>query len=210
IRNPVPQFLGHLNPDWVWAINNKFSYKDIFFSFQFDGRVGGVISNYIQRQTFRGGRHAATAEGTMGVTRFNDQLGVKTVVGPGVVVSNGAAIKYDQDGNVTNYDELQFAPNTTAQYLQDYISRYYQDDQNNLMSRTFSKLREVTIGYRVPSKWLEKTFIRQASVSFVGRNLLYFAEHRDIDLDQYIQSNGSSSLETPTTRRYGVNVNVTF
>lgn len=210
IRNPVQQFLGYLNPDWVWGVNNKFSYRSVFFTFQFDGRVGGVISNYIQRQTFRGGRHIATVEGNMGTTRFNDQKGVKTLVGEGVVISNGAAIKYDQDGNVINYSELQFSPNANAQFLQDYISRYYQDDQNNLMSRTFSKLREVTVGYRFPAKWLDKTFIRQANVSFVGRNLMYFARHKDIDLDQYVQSSGSSSLETPTTRRYGVNVNIVF
>jgi len=227
IRNAVPQHLGNLNPDWVWAINNKFSYKNIFFSFQFDGRVGGVIADYVQRQTFRGGRHITTVQGDLGIARFNDQKGVKTVVGSGVTVSNGTAIKFDQNGNITNYDELQFAPNTNGQYLQDYISRYYQDDQNNLISRTFSKLREVTIGYRVPDKLLSKTFIRQANISFVGRNLLYFAKRKDIDLDQYVGltqnigitqtgastvdiPSGSSVIESPTTRRYGVNVNLVF
>ncbi|MBC8111741.1 MAG: SusC/RagA family TonB-linked outer membrane protein [Verrucomicrobia bacterium] len=209
IRNPRPQFLGYLNPDYVWGINNKFNYKGISFSFQFDGRVGGVISNYIQRQTFRGGRHIATTEGDMGVARFNDQLGARTIVGPGVVVSNGKSIQFDQDGNITNYDELQFTGNTTATYLQDYISRYYQDDQNNLMSRTFAKLREVTLGYSLPQSNLENTFIRQATISFVGRNLLYFAERKDIDLDQYL-SGGGSNIETPTTRRFGFNIGLTF
>ena len=34
-------FLGNLNPDWSFGINNKFSYKSLSISFQFDGRVGG-------------------------------------------------------------------------------------------------------------------------------------------------------------------------
>jgi hypothetical protein len=44
---PKGQLLGYSNPDWVWAVNNKFSYKNIGLSFQFDGRVGGELVNYI-------------------------------------------------------------------------------------------------------------------------------------------------------------------
>jgi hypothetical protein len=211
IINPVRQFLGYLNPDWVWGLNNRFNYKNWNFSFQFDGRVGGVISNYIQRQTFRGGRHIATIEGAMGVARFEDTKGIKSYVGEGVAVSNGVAIKYDVDGNITNYGELQFAPNTTKQFLQDYISRRYSPNGGNLMDRSFAKLREVVIGYNLPSALLQKTFFKQATISIVGRNLLYFAEKKDIDLDQFaIGSQGSSDLQTPTMRRYGININLTF
>lgn len=211
IINPVNQFVGYLNPAWVWGLNNRFTYKNWNFNFQFDGRVGGVISNYIQRQTFRGGRHIATVEGDMGVARYEDTKGIKSYIGEGVVVSNGVAIKYDVDGNITNYSELQFAPNTTKQFLQDYISRRYSPDGGNLMSRSFAKLREVVIGYSIPSTLLEKTFFKQATVSFVGRNLLYFAEKKDIDLDQFANgSQGSSDLQTPTLRRFGFNINLTF
>lgn len=211
IINPVSQFLGYLNPDWVWGLNNRFNYKNWNFSFQFDGRVGGVIANYIQRQTFRGGRHIATVEGAMGEARFQDYKGVKSYVGEGVVVSNNVAIKYDVDGNITNYGELQFTPNTTKQFLQDYISRRYSPNGGNLMDRSFAKLREVVIGYNLPSNLLQKTFFKQASISLVGRNLLYFAEKKDIDLDQFANgSQGSSDLQTPTMRRYGVNINLTF
>jgi TonB-linked SusC/RagA family outer membrane protein len=211
IINPVSQFLGYLNPDWVWGLNNRFNYKNWNFSFQFDGRVGGVISNYIQRQTFRGGRHIATIEGAMGVARFEDTKGIKSYVGEGVAVSNGVAIKYDVDGKITNYGELQFAPNTTKQFLQDYISRRYSPNGGNLMDRSFAKLREVVIGYNLPSALLQKTFFKQATISIVGRNLLYFAEKKDIDLDQFaIGSQGSSDLQTPTMRRYGININLTF
>ena len=71
-------------------------------------------------------------------------------------------------------------------------------------------LREVVIGYSLPAGLLERNkFIKNASVSLVGRNLLYFAEKNDIDLNQYI-SGGSSGLQTPSTRRYGVNLNLTF
>lgn len=215
IINPVNQFLGYLNPDWVFGLTNRFTYKNLTFSFQFDGRVGGVIANYIQRQTFRGGRHIATTEGAMGEARYKDTQGIKSYIGEGVQISGSGKINADPDGNITNYAELQFVPNTTAQYLQDYISRRYQPNGGNLMSRTFTKLREVVIGFALPQALTNRLGIRQASISLVGRNLLYFAEKKDIDLDQFTGGNvfvggGSSDLQSPTTRRFGVNLNLVF
>jgi TonB-linked SusC/RagA family outer membrane protein len=219
IINSVPQFLGNADPDWVWGLNNKFGYKNWSLGFQFDGRVGGVITNYIQRQTFRGGRNIATTEGAMGEARlkdwenqkagnFNDPQINGNYVGEGVQLTGGT-IEFDQFGKITNYDELKFAPNTTKTFLQDYVSRYYRTSEANLMSKTFTKLREVTISYNFPTKMFKKSILRGASVSLVGRNLLYFAEKKDIDLDQFIDTN-YSGLQSPTAKRYGINVNLTF
>lgn len=208
ITTPVPQFLGYINPKFVFGINNKFSYKNVTLSFQFDGRIGGVISNYIQRQTFRGGRHIALVQGDMEAARYQDYLGNKTYVGEGVQVANNASINFDAEGKITNYAELTYTPNTTKQYLQDYVARYYNTDEGNLMSRSFGMLREVVVGYSLPKQWIGKN-IQNVSVSFVGRNLLYFAEKKDIDLNQYI-GGGGSGTQTPSTRRYGVNLNLTF
>lgn len=206
----VPQYLGSRNPDWVWAVNNTFRYKQFNLGFQFDGRVGGNMINYIQQQTFRGGRHINSVEGAMGEARLNDFKGIRSYVGEGVVVTNGAAIQYDVNGNITNYKDLQFGPNTTKTFLQDYISVYYRTNEANLISKTFGKLREVVFGYALPADLLTGSFIRQANISCVARNLLYFSKHKDLDIDQYAGSEGSSSLQTPTTKRYGINLNVTF
>jgi TonB-linked SusC/RagA family outer membrane protein len=220
IINPYSQFLGYADADWVWAINNKLSWKNLSFGFQFDGRVGGVMTNYIQRQTFRGGRHIATTEGAMGAARLADWENQKNgkfdnpqvngnYVGEGVQLTGGT-IAYDQYGKITNYGELTFSDNTTKTFLQDYISRYYRTAEGNLMSKTFAKLREVTVTYNFPTTlFSNKSIIRGASVSLVGRNLLYFAEKKDIDLDQYIDSN-YSGLQSPTAKRYGINLNLTF
>ncbi len=210
IRNSVPQFLGYANSDWAGAIRNAFTYKGFNFSFQFDGRFGGTILDYVEKKTYQGGRIINTVEGAMGVARENDVKGIKSYIGEGVVVSNGAAIKYDADGKIINADQLQYAPNTTATYLQDYISRYYGTDASTSMSRTFVKLREVVLTYNLPQKFLKKSFIQQASISLVGRNLLYFAERTDIDIEQYTGNNAYSGLQTPTTRRIGFNLNLTF
>jgi len=208
IYNPVSQYLGNLNPDFTFGLNNKFSYKNWTASFQFDGRIGGVIEDYTQKQAYRGGRHIGTTEGIFAEARPQDALGVKAFVGEGVQISNGVALKYDAMGNVTNYADLQYAPNATKQFVQDYISRYYNSQEGNLMSRSFAMLREVVIGYALPTKWFGK-YVKSANVSLVGRNLLYFAEKKDIDLNQYV-TDGSSSPQTPSVRRYGINLNFTF
>ncbi|MCX6217079.1 SusC/RagA family TonB-linked outer membrane protein [Spirosoma sp.] len=209
IRTTVAQYVGNINPDWVFGLNNRFSYKNLTFSFQVDGRVGGVISDYVEQKTWAGGRIINTVQGDMGVARLNDTKGIKSYLGEGVQVSNGAVINYNSDGYVTNYAELQFKPNETKAFLQDYIARRYGFDGGTMISRTYVKLREVVLGYSLPQTFTSRLGIKQASVSLVARNLLYFAERNDIDIDQFT-SGGRSDLQTPTTRRYGINLNLTF
>ena len=220
INNPVPQYLGNLNADFAWSLYNKINYKGISLGFQFDGSVGGVTSDYMHNKTMRGGRNIETVEGAFGVARKddNDHAGdpnfTGTYVGEGVVVTNNVPINFDsKTGEILNYKELQFGPNTTPTHVQDYISKYYGIDESNLMSKTYAKLREVTIGYDFPSKWLNKSFINKVTVSFVARNLIYFykdSRFKDVDLDQYNYSTSGTGLQSPTTRRYGFNFNIVF
>jgi hypothetical protein len=202
------QYLGNANPDFVFGLNNKFTYKNVSLSFLFDGRIGGKIINYTQQQTYRGGRHIGTTQGIFAEARPQDALGVKAFVGQGVVVSNGAAIKYDVNGKVTNFSELQFAPNTVKTFVQDYVGRYYNTNEGNLMSRSFGMLKEVVLGVKLPSTWFGKS-VSGANISFVGRNLLYFAEAKDTDLSQYL-TDGATGTQTPSVRSYGVNLNLVF
>ncbi|MFN8250632.1 MAG: SusC/RagA family TonB-linked outer membrane protein [Ferruginibacter sp.] len=211
---PVAQFAGYANPKWVWGFNNKFSYKNFAFSFQFDGRVGGIMEDYVRKKTFQGGRHIETVEGALGAARYDDTRGIKSYLGEGVQVSNATAITYDPvTGVITNYGALQFAPNATKTYVQDYISRVHSIPEPNMMSKSYVKLREIVASYNLPAKLLGKTFIKNASVSLVARNLLYFMKDnkfKDVDIDQYAGSQSGTNLQTPTTRSYGINLNIVF
>ncbi|GAB2837167.1 SusC/RagA family TonB-linked outer membrane protein [Ferruginibacter profundus] len=211
---PVAQFAGYANPKWVWGFNNKFNYKNVSLSFQFDGRVGGVMEDYVRKKTFQGGRHIETTEGALGASRYDDTKGIKSYLGEGVQVSNGTPITYDPvTGVITNYSALQFSANTTKTYVQDYVSRVYSIPEADMMSKSYLKLREIVLSYNVPSNILGKSFIKNASVSFVARNILYFMKDnkfKDVDIDQYAGSQTGTNLQTPTTRSYGVNLNVTF
>ena len=216
----VAQYLGNLNGDFMWSISNKFRYKSAYLAFQFDGNVGGVIVDYMHNKTMRGGRNIETVQGDLGIARDADDQHAGDAsfpgiyVGKGVVVSNGKAIEWDTNtGAITNYDALQFAPNNTPTHVQDYVSKYYGIDESNLMSKTYAKLREVTLGYDLPSKWLNHTGMSKVSVSLVARNLLYLygdKRFKDVDLDQYNGASNLTVLQSPTTRRFGFNINVVF
>ena len=224
IRTNASRFLGNLTADYAWSIYNKVNYKNFTLGFQFDGSVGGVMIDYMHIKTMQGGRNIETAEGALGAARYKDWQAFPfnninpdptykgSYVGEGVVVSNGVAINFDNFGNITNYNALQFAPNKQVVLVQDYVSKFYGTSEANLMSKTYGKLREVTLGYDIPKKYLGK-FITKVSVSVVARNLLYFykdSRFKDVDLDQYSQGLTQSGLQSPTTRRYGFNLNVTF
>ena len=243
---PKQQYLGHADPDWSWAINNKFSYKSFSFSFQFDGMVGGKIQDYVLRKLTEGGRGANTVEGIIGDARLyesqhwqdvgyfgadpknithsggaRDANGKPILGGDGVQVVGGSGqIQYDPNtGVITNYKDLQFTPNdTTTFWIQDYVSSFYNDPQHTVVNKTYAKLREVVITYSLPERLLRNSFISKIDISVVGRNLLYFfpKAFHDIDVDQYPGRNQFGSiareynLQTPTTRSYGFNVNITF
>lgn len=219
--NPVPQYLGHLDADYTWSIYNNVHYKNLSLGFQFDGSVGGVTTDYVHNKTVRGGSNAITAEGPLGAARYQDWLNFGkagyngSYVGQGVVISNGAAPNFDsKTGAVLNYGALQYGPNTQTAFVQEYASEYYNVTEANLMSKTYAKLREVTINYNFPKKWLEKTFIAKASASIYGRNLLYFyknPEFKDVDLDQYNNTRTTlTGLQSPSVRSYGVNLKLSF
>ena len=115
---------------------------------------------------------------------------------------------------------LQFSKNTGVPlFIQDYVSSFFNDFEHTSVSKTYAKLRELTITYSIPQSVLGKnSFITKIDVSLVGRNLLYFfpSRFKDMDVDQYSgrdYNSGNSkeyNLQTPTTRSYGFNVNFVF
>ncbi len=212
------RIFGHADPSWQWGVVNVVSYKALSLRFQFDGMVGGVIPDYVREKTLQGGRHIEAATGALGAARPSDEANIAAYTGEGVNLT-GAPIQLDPiSGVITNYKNLTETNNTTKSLVQPFV---YNDASNNdliTIKKTYAKLREVTLTYKLPSNLFgKKSFVQGASVSLVGRNLLYFfpSKYKDLDVDQYSQivgnvSGNSVSLQTPTTRSYGFNFNLTF
>ena len=212
LGSPAQKVYGHSDPNWQWGLVNTLSYKNLFLRFQFDGIVGGVIEDYVRQKTLQGGRHIEAAEGALGIARPMDEANIPAYTGEGVNLT-GAAIQLDPiTGQITNIKDLTETKNVTKSLVQPFVYNAASIADLVMISKTYVKLREVTITYKFAQNLLgKKSFIQGASISLVGRNLLYFFpnKYKDLDVDQYTQDSGSG-LQTPTTRSYGFNLNLTF
>lgn len=221
------KFLGYANPDYTFGISNKFTFKNVSFGFQFDGRIGGNIYDQIYHDGMNGGTSIESVQGMIGAARLAEWQTTATgtvaqtpkYIGPGVKIISGTPTY--AGGMITNLSALTFAQNDVAAKVQTIAgaSGYGGVDEYWMTSRSFIKLREVNIAYSLPANALAKLkFIKGATISLVGRNLLYFADRKDQDLDQFAAGFNDSDrslqsgavLQSATARRFGFNINLNF
>ena len=195
------RYVGDQDPDWTYGIENTFNYKNFSLKFLVDGRLGGMMYSTTNQKMWWGG----TNKGTVNQFRVDANNGLSTFIGAGVVVTSGQAT-YDANGNIVT-DTRVFAPNTKAVNYIDYMTNTSNGAYNNYnyFSQTFLKLRETTLTYQVPAKVLGKSAIKGINVSVVGRNLLLFSKMPNVDPDP-----ATDNLQTPSTRSYGLNLNLKF
>ena len=76
------------------------------------------------------------------------------------------------------------------------------------------KLRELSIHYTLPKSLLAKTFISNATVSFVGSNLLIIYKNLPhADPEAGLSSGNLQGFQSgvlPTTRNFGFNLKMNF
>jgi TonB-linked SusC/RagA family outer membrane protein len=198
-EDPFVRKLGYSDPDFIFGVQNTFSYKNFTLNVSVDGRVGGKMYSTTNQKMWWGGTHP----GTVNQYRDDANQGLATYVADGVVIVEGSA-EYDEDGNILK-DTRVYAPNTTpVNYIAWNVSTS-NAHKNHYYNQTFVKLREVTLTYNLPSQWLSKTFVDRASVSLVGRNLLLGSAMPEVDPDP-----GADNLQTPSTRSMGFNLNFSF
>ena len=198
-NDPYNRKLGYGDPDFIFGFLNTFTYKNFSLSVSADGRIGGKMYSTTNQKMWWGGTHP----GTVNEHRDAANEGEATYVADGVVVVEGD-VEYDSDGNIIS-DTRVYAPNTTAV---NYISWNINTSNaflNHYYDASFVKLREITLTYNFPSALLSGTFLKRASVSFVGRNLFLWSDMPEVDPDA-----GGDNLQTPSTRNVGFNLNFTF
>jgi hypothetical protein len=194
--------LGNYNPDWQAGITNRVSYKGISASFLIDHRQGGSVYSHTQTVGREGGRISETLEGR--ADGYDLSLPGNGVIGSGVVPITNAG------GDVTG-----FTPNTTKLSAREWHSTLTLGRsliEPVIYEATFTKLREVIIGYTVPNKFLGAKFpIRDLNISVVGRNLFLWSKvpHVDPETSSTIGGvvlPGVESVAIPSTRSYGFNI----
>ena len=89
------------------------------------------------------------------------------------------------------------------------VTEYYMYDATNI------RLRECSLGYALPGKWLEATkAIRQVHLAFTARNLFFLYKKAPFDPDLILSTgNDNQGIEVygmPTTRSFGFSVKCDF
>jgi TonB-linked SusC/RagA family outer membrane protein len=176
--------MGSVLPKLYGGVNNELNYKDFNFSFLIDYNYGNKILSATSYYSIFRGLNKLTLEGRDGITTGVTESGAVNTV------------KADAQGY---YRSL--AQNVTSVHVLD---------------GDFIKLRQVTLGYAIPASLLSKLKVfKAARVSFVARNLAILMKNSDnIDPEATFGSNinyyGIEGTSLPSTRTYGINLNLTF
>jgi TonB-linked SusC/RagA family outer membrane protein len=201
------KIIGNPNPDYLLGITNTFTFKGITVSALFDYKKGGdiycvtvplLLGRGVTKDT-EDREHSVIIPGVYG-----DYQGNVFTDASGNPVENRTAISVNDLYFYGGGNETTFAINSAAEF--------------QIYDGTVYRLRELSVGFNLPKKWIEKIKFGNVNISAVGRNLWYFAPNMPeyTNFDPEINNFGATNLQglefscAPTSRRIGINLKVTF
>ncbi|SEA20118.1 TonB-linked outer membrane protein, SusC/RagA family [Porphyromonadaceae bacterium KH3R12] len=194
------QLYGYRDPNFTFGFINTLTYHDWTLNISIDGRIGGMMDNYIYGKMFDTG----SAPETDTEYRYDEVMNGAKYIGQGVKVIGGS-VSYDTDGNILE-DTRQYAPNDIPVSYQEYMRLWGNSWEGRIHDQTFIKLRELSVTYNLPAKLIHKTFINNASVSLTGQNLFLWTKdfkYSDPDI-------GKEDMNAPSQRMIGFNIKLGF
>lgn len=181
--------IGDPNPKYKLSGISTLTYKSFSLKVQVDYSHGGDI-------------YSSTARSLLarGVTKDTEFDRAAPFILPGV----------KEDGKTPN--DMQISA------TQGYFNNVFGPDQAGVFDGTVVRLRDLSLSYNLPEKWLAKTPFGNVSISANGSNLWYYAPnfpkymHFDPETNGLGVSNGKGLefITGPSARRLGVSVRVTF
>lgn len=190
---------GTYDPDWAGSISNTFSYRNLSLSVLIDTKQGGVIHS----DGYRWGRYAGTYIETL---RGRDepfvyQGGANEPGGPHAP----GAVK--QDGTPNDIEI-----NMSSVYA--YNRHFFSVTESTIFDASFIKLREISLNYSLPIRWLAELPVRSLDFSVTGRNLWIISKNvPHIDPETALNTSNMQGIESnqiPPGRRISFNVQVSF
>jgi TonB-linked SusC/RagA family outer membrane protein len=187
------QNLGSFIPDFTGGLTSSVTYKGFTAGFSMDFQVGGRLFSVSRGNTFGSGLAEETAGlNDKGIPKRDPVSAGGGILIPGVFESNG------QPNNV--YIDPQ-------DYYEGYIPYTWAEQTYDA---TYVKLREVSLGYNLPMKFVSKLKAQRASLSLVARNpWLIYTKIPGIDPSESA-GNWIEGGQLPGTRTLGLNLKITF
>jgi TonB-linked SusC/RagA family outer membrane protein len=204
---PESQILGNPAPNYTVGWTNTVSFKGVSISALMDYRAGGKIFSST----------AASLELRGQLKGSEDREGMRVIPG---VLGDPQTFKAIID-ETTGSTIKNTIPMSSFEYH--FVDGFgaYGADEVNVYDATVIRLREITMGYSVPKTLLKRVlpFFGSMNVSLSGRNLWFKAPNmlKGLNFDpEVLSSFADSNIQgfdlgaSPSTRRYGVNLNVSF
>ncbi|MEH6679831.1 MAG: SusC/RagA family TonB-linked outer membrane protein [Sediminicola sp.] len=183
-------YQGDYAPDYTLGLQNTFKYKAFDLGFLLDTRQGGTVVSFTKT--------IGSTSGQLKETLVGRETGI---VGEGVVQTAPGV----------------FTPNTVNVDARTYNNRYYERDNVEAAKydASYTKLREVTLGYTLPQRFVSKLPISSARFSITGRNLVLWTDNPHFDPETVAISGGTlqpgiENMSYPSTRTFTFNLKVDF
>ena len=200
LKTSTVQNLGSVLPDYNMGFRNSFRYKNLDLSILVDVQKGGKYRSL----TNIWGHYSGILEETAANNIREEGIVIDAVQGD---------VVFNDDGSYTVSNTSENTQVISAQqWGQDH---FFGPDAQNVFNSDYIKLREVTLGYTLPKKWTNLIGANALTLTAFGRNL--FAWNLDNDnFDPEVASGGSGNIQgseggsLPSTRSYGLNLQIKF
>lgn len=163
-------------------------------NFLIDAKFGGQLFSGTNSLAYSTGLHKKTLEG-----REN-----------GLSVSGIDGATFDAESGTGSTFTTTIAPEN----LQTYWGRVTDIAEEFIYDSDYIMFRQLSLGYSFPSRILDKTFIQSATISLIGQNLFFISKDiENVDPESTYNAGNSQGLEyfgVPTSRSYGLSLNVKF
>ena len=184
------KIIGNIAPDWTGGASFSVRYKAFDFSTLIDAKIGGDVHS----MTYSWGRYA----GTLSETLIGRETGV---VGNGVMSDgNGGYVANNVVVSAKSFNQSTYSNSV---------------ESSAIFDASYVKLRQVSIGYTLPRKFIENSIVKSLKISVVGRNLAILHKNTPhIDPETgFSAANGEQGQEFgqyPSARNIGFNINLKF
>ena len=180
--------MGNALPDWVASWTNEISYKGFSLAFMWEWKKGGDVIDITRNYSIGNGQ----LEETLGRNQQVVFDGVTESGEENTTPVEVTALSFYRNGN-----RYRFAPEV---YLQD---------------ASWIRLRNISLSFDLPTKWVESTAFTGARLTLNANNIYLNTPFRGWDPESnYFGPNsniyGYLGMRTPQTKSYGFKLNLSF
>ncbi len=205
--------IGNISPDFTGGITNSFRWKNFDFNFFIDFRKGGDIVSFTNAVGIYSGLFEETAQRNYkeneivydGIYAVLDSKGRPILEGGGGTETlTDDYYKSNGEKNITrvSYDDHKF------------FDGFFHVQKRYVYDASFIKLREISIRYKLQTKWLERAGLTDVSFAIVSRNVAILHKNLPhLDPEMAVSTSniyGNEGGAVPSTRSIGFNLKFKF